>query len=140
MSVSSQQRFSDSNPCPVCGGYDQAERGSGERCHGWLSEDGRYVHCSREEHAGSLEANTSSGTYTHYLGGQCKCGKTHGNSPNGKVVNLPTKERKLANLDPEKDKIFWYRDLSGAARCAAVRFGVTRRMPHRHIKKTASGG
>ena len=123
MSVSNQQRFSDSNPCPVCGGYDQAERGSGERCHGWISEDGRYVHCSREEHAGSLEANTSSGTYTHYLGGQCKCGKTHGNSPNGKVVNLPTKVRKPANLDPEKDKIFWYRDLSGAARCAAVRFG-----------------
>jgi len=125
MSVSSQQRFSDSNPCPVCGGYDQAERGSGERCHGFLSEDGRYVHCSREEHAGSLEANTSSGTYTHYLGGQCKCGKAHGDSPNGKVVNLGStnRERKPANLDPEKDKIFWYRDLSGAARYAAVRFG-----------------
>jgi len=78
------------NPCPVCGGYDQAERDSGERCHGFLSEDSRYVHCSREEHAGSLEANTSSGTYTHYLGGSgaCKCGKTHGDSPNGKVVNL----------------------------------------------------
>ena len=39
------------------------------------------------------------------------------------MVNLPTKVRKPANLDPEKDKIFWYRDLSGAARCAAVRFG-----------------
>jgi hypothetical protein len=55
MSVSSAQRFTATKPCPVCGGYDGAERGSGSRCYGFFSTDGRYANCAREEYAGEIE-------------------------------------------------------------------------------------
>jgi hypothetical protein len=47
VSVSSAQRFTASKPCPVCGGYEGAERGNGSRCYGFFSTDGKYAHCAR---------------------------------------------------------------------------------------------
>lgn len=52
--VSQEQRFTQARPCPVCGGYDQAPRGRAVRCYGFLSGDGAYAHCTRQERAGSL--------------------------------------------------------------------------------------
>jgi len=77
MSVSSQQRFTRSHPCPICDGYDGAPRGQGARCYGFLSDDGAWAHCTREEYAGNLERKTDSETYPHHLEGDCKCGVRH---------------------------------------------------------------
>ena len=77
MSVGPQQRFSRAHPCPICGGYEQRARGRGERCYGFLSADGRYAHCTREELAGRLERNPGSQTFAHRREGPCKCGQTH---------------------------------------------------------------
>ena len=76
--VSAAQRFTPSHPCPVCAGYDRLPRGDGKRCHGFLSEDGRYAHCSREEHAGPLPYDDDTDTYCHFLAGDCRCGQRHG--------------------------------------------------------------
>jgi hypothetical protein len=77
--VERRQRFSRSQPCPVCAGYDNgARRGQGERCFGFLSDDGKYAHCTRPEDAGGLPLSEASQTYAHYLAGTCRCGKTHG--------------------------------------------------------------
>lgn len=67
-------RFTKSAPCPICDGYDGAPRGRGVRCYGFLSKN--YAHCSREEFAGGLPVDRA-GTYAHFLGDSCRCGKTH---------------------------------------------------------------
>jgi hypothetical protein len=74
--VTRTQRFSKSNPCPICGGYESDARGAGRRCHGFISFDGDFAHCTREERAGDLELK--SGTFAHRLKGPCKCGTQHG--------------------------------------------------------------
>jgi hypothetical protein len=76
--VKPEQRFSPSRPCPICGGHDQKPRGEGVRCYGFLSGDGEWAHCTRDEHAGSLERNAGSDAYPHKLTGDCKCGVQHG--------------------------------------------------------------
>ncbi len=77
-STTSLHRFTQHSPCPICGGHDRLPRGQGERCHGFLSDDGVWAHCSREEHAGGLHYHSNSNTYAHYLAGDCHCGKQHG--------------------------------------------------------------
>ncbi|HUT62166.1 MAG TPA: AAA family ATPase [Phycisphaerae bacterium] len=72
------KRFKKASPCPICGGYDEAARGKGERCWGFLSEDGEYAHCTREDVAGEAPFNQESQTYSHRLEGDCACGKQHG--------------------------------------------------------------
>jgi len=111
-------------PCPVCGGYDGAERGNGFRCYGFISDDGRFAHCAREEYAAGIAESPGSKTYAHYLGGQCKCGKQHADGPSENGHKSKGKEeRKPANFDPEKDTVFYYRDLAGKPLYAVVRMG-----------------
>ena len=75
--VAPEQRFSSDDPCPICGGGQDDPRGIGVRCHGFRSEDGLWVYCARGEYAGGLELNASSDTYTHFMGGGCRCGTRH---------------------------------------------------------------
>ena len=70
-------RFKRSLPCPICGGFKEAEHGKGERCWGFSSDDEKWANCTREEYAGSLPFNPSTQTYGHYLGGDCRCGARH---------------------------------------------------------------
>lgn len=62
-----QQRWSKDRPCPICGGYPSLPQGKGERCYGYLSSDGKYAHCTREEYANGIPQNPSSNTYPHNL-------------------------------------------------------------------------
>lgn len=75
--VAASQRFTRQRACPVCRGYDQAPRGIGDRCWGFLSEDGAYAHCTRLEKAGQLELTDGSETYAHRMQGECNCGVEH---------------------------------------------------------------
>lgn len=75
--VARDQRFTREHPCPICGGSSHDPRGHGVRCYGFGSEDGQWAHCTREEHAGSLEQNEASHTFAHRLAGQCGCGSAH---------------------------------------------------------------
>jgi hypothetical protein len=77
MAVNSSQRHTRANPCSVCGGYDQLPRGQGERCSGFRSDDGEWVHCSREEYAGECTFHSGSSPYGHKLHGNCRCGGSH---------------------------------------------------------------
>ncbi len=78
MSVRQDQRFTKTKPCPVCGGFDGQARGSGRRCAGFLSDDGDYAHCTREEQAGQLAPSTAvPPTFPHRLEGACGCGHEH---------------------------------------------------------------
>ena len=76
--VDTRQRFKANHPCPVCGGHARQPQGKGIRCWGFLSDDGLYAHCAREEHAGNIARNHSSDTYPHLLRGLCLCGEEHG--------------------------------------------------------------
>ena len=79
--VDSRLRFKLERPCPVCGGHADLRRGEGRRCYGFISDDGLYAHCTREEYAGDLDRNGSSNKYAHHLKGGCDCGKVHGIVP-----------------------------------------------------------
>ena len=73
-----KQRFGSDRPYPVCGGHANLSRHEGRRCYGFLSDDGLYAHCTREEYAGHLDRNSDSNTFAHLLRGVCRCGKEHG--------------------------------------------------------------
>lgn len=75
--------FTRAYPCPVCHGYEEAPRGQGTRCYGFLSSDGRYAHCTREEYAGGI-LQQANGAFAHRLDGDCRCGRCHGD-----MVALP---------------------------------------------------
>jgi 5S rRNA maturation endonuclease (ribonuclease M5) len=59
------QRFSRSNPCPRCGGHKDLPQGRGERCYGWIDDDGKFVHCTREEYADGAKYEAESETFLH---------------------------------------------------------------------------
>lgn len=75
--VRAEQRFTRERRCPICGGCPTDPRGKRRRCIGYVSSDGDYVHCSREEHAGSIALTDASNTYAHRAAGECACGITH---------------------------------------------------------------
>ncbi len=92
--IRSEQRWRHDRRCPVCGGHPGLKPGTGTRCTGWMSDDG-WLHCSRPEHAGEIEAvdgpGTAHPTYAHIAAGtlrnrhgepiDCRCGKVHGVAP-----------------------------------------------------------
>ena len=94
-------RFTRSRRCPVCGGCDEDPRGQEKRCSGFLSPDGQWARCTREEHAGSapLDDACSPPAWRHRLVGMCRCGVQHG----------PDEPR--ARLEPEAT--YDYRDEAG---------------------------
>lgn len=104
--VAPAQRFKRARPCPICGGGDNMARGKGVRCHGFLSDDGDYAHCTRPEHAGQLEQHPDSGTFAHRLRGECGCGQAHGADDGWG--------------DPEA--VYVYRARDGSVRMEVVRF------------------
>jgi hypothetical protein len=75
--VAPEQRYSHGRVCPVCGGSDDGQRGAGERCYGFISSDGKWSHCTRDEHAGRALVKSASGTHAHLLKGACPCGVEH---------------------------------------------------------------
>ncbi|MBV8235738.1 MAG: DUF3987 domain-containing protein, partial [Acidimicrobiia bacterium] len=79
--VTPDRRFKRSRPCPVCGGGDDDKRGRGVRCAGYFSDDGKYIHCTREEYAGDIPISAGSRTYAHRAAGPCKCGEEHAPGP-----------------------------------------------------------
>ena len=72
-----RQRFKRDRPCPVCGGHADLPQHEGRRCYGYLSDDGRYAHCTRAEHAGRLERNGNDETFALHLQGDGRCGVPH---------------------------------------------------------------
>jgi hypothetical protein len=114
-SVSRNHRFRKGFPCPICGGSDQEPRGQRSRCFGFLSSDGDYVHCSREESAGALPLEEGSQTYAHRLTGDCRCGVRHDPSPHDRASrNGHQLKRIVATYD--------YTDGAGELRYQVVRY------------------
>ena len=87
MSVSPAQRHSKRQPCKICGGGENDTRGIEKRCMGFISEDGEWEHCSREERSFGLPL-TDAGTYAHKMHGDCRCGVQHG-PPKSDVAPVP---------------------------------------------------
>lgn len=107
-------RFSGSKPCPVCGGTDGDRRGQGTRCHGFLSSDGDWVHCSREEFAGRAQFEAKTTTYLHRARGKCPCGEEHARGEDA-PAQAPRRPRKIA-------QVYRYRDADGQVVHETVRF------------------
>jgi hypothetical protein len=113
MTLLRYQRFSREHPCPICGGFDTEPRGEGRRCFGFLSTDGDFAHCTREECAGGLPLNADSSTYPHILRGDCACGVRHLVRPRPAKAK-PSKGRIVATYD--------YHDAAGNLLFQVVRY------------------
>jgi len=92
------ERWTAADPCGVCGGYQSAPQGRGERCYGFRSSDGKYLHCTREEHAGGLSPHNGGTTFAHRANGDCRCGLAHGDSSARVAIRSP---RKAADNRPK---------------------------------------
>lgn len=101
--VSRSQRFRRDRPCPICGGYDQA--GKGSRCWGFLSGDGRFAHCTRAEYAEDLSQGKD-GSYVHFLAGPCRCGETHSESSYQSPPSESDVPDRTENIKDRLEKIF----------------------------------
>ena len=101
--ISPEQRFRLNRPCPVCGGHADLPQGEGRRCYGYLSEDGCYAHCTREERSGPLDRNLGSDTFAHILRGVCRCGQEHG------AATAPAQLQSEGGQDAPS--VYTYRDL-----------------------------
>jgi hypothetical protein len=101
-----KKRFIGDRKCPVCGGCESDDRGTGKRCAGFIA--GRIVFCTREEHgSGCLRRDTTSPeTWEHRLHGPCPCGTEH---------NPALKDGKI-------DRIYKYHDQIGKVIFEVVRF------------------
>ena len=119
MSVRPTQKFTKIRRCPICGGFEGAVRGKGLRCVGFLSVDGKYARCTREEHAGGapLDEKSSPPAWIHKLTGECKCGETHGEDPSART-KWP---------DPVAEYV--YTDASGAPLYRKLRFPKSHHVP-----------
>ena len=113
------RRFTKSDLCPICRGHDAMPRAQGIRCHGFLSSDGQYAHCTRDEHAGGLEVNPNSDTYAHRIVGDCRCGIRHDPQPQtfADIVggSQNTRQKILVKTYP-------YHDENGDLRYEALRY------------------
>ncbi len=107
MAVNNSDRYTRSNRCPICKGYDGMGRGKGTRCYGFLSSDGKndYAHCTRDEPSNGLP-QTKGGTFAHLLYGDCNCGTEHnpkqtrsGGSSKSKQPSTLTADGYLAEFD-----------------------------------------
>jgi hypothetical protein len=78
--MTSVNRYTAQNPCPICKGHPALPQGQGIRCTGFISQDGRWARCSREQYADSLalDERTTPPSYLHRLTGLCACGVRHG--------------------------------------------------------------
>jgi hypothetical protein len=89
-------RFRKASPCPICHGYEELPRGHGNRCFGFLSDDGVYAHCTRAEHAGSLKPDRNGDSWPHRLVGDCNCGVHHDPQTNGRSSRNGYAPRQIA--------------------------------------------
>lgn len=113
--VRRDRRYAKEHPCPICGGWDAEQRGQGRRCHGYLSADGRYARCSREEHATILPFESASGCYVHRLDGDCRCGLHHNPSTEASPPTGSGAKRRIVAT-------YGYQDTSGALLYETVRY------------------
>lgn len=128
--VDPAQRFTRKSPCPICGGHKDIPQGRSQRCYGFLSEDYRYAHCSREEYAGSIPKHINSGTFPHKLQGDCHCGTSHDVRP-APVTNI--EDRKKGSKSRTEVQVYDYTDLEGNLLHQTVRFspkGFKQRHPN----------
>ncbi len=133
--VHSRQRFTKAHPCPVCGGHEQMPQGQGARCWGFLSDDGTYAHCTREEYRGDLRPGPD-GAYAHRLSGPCTCGKVHREQTDGSgstpVAIYRYGDFEKGRFEDQSGKTFawraigvqgWPRGASGASMAAMPLYG-----------------
>jgi hypothetical protein len=106
--VRPEQRFTSTNPCPICGGYERQPRGESKRCHGFISQDGAWARCTREEHAGEAPLDEKTGALIHKLAGDCKCGIRHdlasGHERNGQARRRSEQKSRIAKTYDYEDE------------------------------------
>lgn len=126
--VATEQRFSPSDPCPVCGGWQSGSHGS--HCYGCYNDDRTIAYCEIPNGLGA--PNGPLGTYSHLIGRPCACGETHGAGTSAAAVTPSTSSSKKRVPYPNIRTVFadgWkevarypYHNADGTLRYYVVRY------------------
>jgi len=117
--VRTAPRYTEWIPCPVCRGYDALPRQQGERCFGYVSLDGRFAFCTREDFAGPLPINEGNQAYHHRLEGECRCGTRH-DEASPEAFRAPAPRR--AERTGRRDAVYRYYDAVNTLRYEVERW------------------
>jgi putative DNA primase/helicase len=113
MAVTKEQRFTKSDPCPVCGGSQGDKSG---RCWGFFSLDRTYAHCTNDTGSGLVPYSDKTSTYQHALGTLCLCGTEH-------TASIPSATPTRTQRAPSViDAVYDYVDARGVSRFQSIRF------------------
>jgi putative DNA primase/helicase len=113
MAVAKEQRFTKSDPCPICGGSQNDRH---DRCWGFFSLDRTSAFCVNDTGAGQVPFNEKTSTYQHALGTLCLCGSEHTAPTPGATPKRP--QRAPSSIEAVYD----YCDADGLSRYQCVRF------------------
>ena len=142
-------RFTRASRCPICGGADSDPRGHEKRCSGFLSDDGGWARCTREEHAGGadLDDKCSPPAWIHRLRGDCRCGVSHGpddrKEPSRETAHYVYEDEasapvlRVCVVGHGKEKKVWQEHPEGDA---WIKGGASRRLLYRWPELLASEG
>jgi hypothetical protein len=128
MTVSRDQRHLPGHECRICDGHERLPRHRGERCDGYTSPDGRWVRCRREQYAGALQPEASTGLYVHDMIGVCRCGRPHDGTPVPRPAEIigPGRRRTRGRRDGEDPgqlvATYTYHDRDGALVYRVLRY------------------
>ena len=96
----SPERYTEAKPCPVCGGWENNHRGSGDRCHGYLSSHNpKLAFCSQFPNGDEV-----SGVYKHRVVGKCGCDSEHQLNHDREPASRKKLRRKKVNRKKVKRK------------------------------------
>lgn len=130
--VASDQRFTAARRCPICNGHEGMRRGQGERCTGFLSEDGTAAFCSRTESSKAVDS-AAGPLWVHRLeervapprpsakGKGRKASRGH-QTPLEAAESLQRWLRSKGNDPGEIAGTWYYRDRTGQSVLAVFRF------------------
>jgi hypothetical protein len=107
--VSPEQRHTSNHPCPICNGHPALNRNAGERCYGFVSNDGTFAHCTRAEFASQLTVHSGSNTYVHRLGATCNCGSDHRSFAESGLRSILKPMGQPRSSPPSGSNVFVYR-------------------------------
>ena len=68
MSIPTDRKHTKAKPCPICGGWDNQQRGKGVRCAGWMGDNDKWAFCTRVPDGARRQCvNTVVPTWAHLM-------------------------------------------------------------------------
>ncbi|MFH1421635.1 MAG: hypothetical protein ABIH42_02835 [Planctomycetota bacterium] len=137
------KRFTNTFPCPICGGNESLPRGKGIRCTGYLMEDSTAVVCTRKSDGSIKTIKTAAGNgYVYKLPDMCDKSDNNYKQSKKKVWKSPEEFASFfARKTNSKFSGIWnYQNADGKDFMSVLRFDkADREKEYRPLHKNSRG-